>query len=250
MGSLSWAFWRRVCPTVSLLLAGRREASGGPLLQVWSRSWSQPTPRWAEERQGKPEHAAGLGCRRRHRCGTPTCRLVPQGQPHHVAAQPVGEAVDPLVVEPVARRLLQLAAGQGGSGGQSGAVGGLLPVPQRHPRCCHQPRRARGQWARSAGGWAETMRWADDGPSYTPSKRRSKTGFVGQGRPRGRKPGVIETQAARGARGDAGVKSGGKRSRVSMKETQEWGTTQFPPPGSDSRDSRPALEKTSWARTG
>lgn len=125
LGSPSWAFWRRVCPTVSLLLAGRREASGGPLLQAHfqSRSCSQPAPQWAEMHQGKLEHPGGPGCGKRHRCGTLTCRPVPQGQPHHVAAQPVGEAVDPLVIEPVACCLLQLAAGQGGGGGQSGGQG-------------------------------------------------------------------------------------------------------------------------------
>lgn len=80
--------------------------------------WSQPAPHWAEEHQGKLEHPRGLGCGRRCRCGILTCRPVPQGQPHHVAAQAVGKAVDPLVIEPVTRCLLQLAAGQGGSGEQ------------------------------------------------------------------------------------------------------------------------------------
>lgn len=87
-----------------------------------SQSGAEPAPHWAEERQGKTEHPRGLCCGKRHCRGTFTCRPVPQRQPHHVAAQPVGEAVDPLVVEPVTRRLLQLTAGEGGHEGQRGAA--------------------------------------------------------------------------------------------------------------------------------
>lgn len=132
LGSLSWAFWRRVCPTVSLLLAGRREASGGTLLQAHycSRSCSHAAPHWAEVHR---EHPRWLGCGRRHHCGTPTCGPVPQGQPHHVAAQVVGKAVHPLVIKPVSRCLLQLTAGQG-MVRQSGAAGALCNPPSVLPQ--------------------------------------------------------------------------------------------------------------------
>lgn len=97
------------------------------------RRTNAPSPSLEQEllpaNQGKLEHPEG--CRRRHGCGTPTCCLVPQGQPHHVAAQPVGKAVDPLVIEPVTCCLLQLAAGQGGSeGGQGDTLTPPSVLPQ------------------------------------------------------------------------------------------------------------------------
>jgi len=162
---------------------------------AWSKGCSRPTPCRAETRQGKPEHPGGPGCGRRHRRGTRTCRPVPQGQPHHVAAQPVGEAVDPLVVEPVARRLLQLSAGWGGRGGQSGAPGAAPRAPL-HPAVLPRPRRAGAPWAR----WAETVQTA--GPATSPANARAGWGLPGRG---GRKPAAPESPAVRGARGDARV---------------------------------------------
>lgn len=120
---------------------------------------------WAEVHWAGLEHAQ-LGCGSRHCCGTPTCGPVPQGQPHHVAAQVVGEAVHPLVIEPVTRCLLQLTAGQRVVGAVRGG-GGCAPA---HPRCCHNPRT---QWAKSAGDWAETIHWAADRLSYILSKHGS-----------------------------------------------------------------------------
>lgn len=140
LGSPSCAFWRRVCPTVSLLLAESREDSGGacspaqkPTASKRGSSW--PTPIWAQARESWSilEGQAGEEGIAPTPGGTapphPTCRLVPQRQPHDVTAQPVGEAVDPLVVEPVPCCLLQLPAGQRGNEGPFPASHRPLQMP-------------------------------------------------------------------------------------------------------------------------
>lgn len=161
LGSPSCAFWRRVCPTVSLLLAASREDSGGvrsPAQKPTAskRGSSRPTPIWAQARESWSilEGQAGEEGIAPTPGGTapphPTCRLVPQRQPHDVTAQPVGEAVDPLVVEPVPRGLLQLPAGQRGSEG---------PFPASHhslqmPMVLGTSQGEREKWAARNTGWS------------------------------------------------------------------------------------------------
>lgn len=110
----SCAFCRSVCPTVSLLLAENREDSGGAQSswKVHSRAQGKlKHPRRSQPPHSRLEEETWL----QHLLACPTCRPVPQRQAHHVAAQPVSKAVDPLVVEPVPCCLLQLPAGQRGS---------------------------------------------------------------------------------------------------------------------------------------
>lgn len=207
--------------------------------------------RGALGKAGAPQKA-GLG--ERALLWHPTCWPVPQGQPHHVAAQVVGKAVHPLVIEPVTRCLLQLTAGQGWWG-QSGAGGAVCCAPI-HPGCCHTPG-TQAQWAKSAGDGQGPFTGQLTGPATSSANTgASQVLFVGQGRPKGRKPGMLETQAVQGAQGDAAVSSGGEGAGHHEGDTRvgydpflhhpNMGTL----PRSDSRASCPALGRSSQARKG
>lgn len=227
LGSLSWAFCRRVCPTVSLLLAGRREASGGTLLQAHCLEQELLPPRSTLGRGalGKAGASQMAGLREKALLWHPYLSACAAGTaaPCHC---PSGWQSGSPSGHRTSRPLSSSAHCRAGGGGDSQGQWGLSPAPT-HPRCCHNPRRTQAQWAKSAGDWAETIHWAVDRLSYILSKHESKTNFVGQGRPKGRKRGMFETQAVQRAQGDAAVKSGGRRSRLDMRETQEQGMTHF-----------------------
>lgn len=210
LGSLSWAFWSRVCPTVSLLLAGSREASGGTLLRAHSLPGAEVAPIQLHTGQrctGEAGASQMAGLQEKALLWQPYLSACAAG-----TAAPCRCPGGWQSGSPSGRRtshpLSSSAHCRVGWWGQSGAVGAVCCAPT-HPGCCHNPT-TQAQWAKSAGDWAGTIHPAADRLSYILSKVGSKLSFVGQGRPKGRKSAMLETEVVQGAQGDAAVSSGGE----------------------------------------